>query len=140
MDVSRRSFLGGALAVAGASIIPLGMTKAADVPRIVGDGFHDDWAGLQAAFDGKPFVCEGAYTRVIGGKIVMRGGHYRVTRPLLIDCKKCDVDMKHCHIDGSEIPQPEPAVVTFENANPENVHVSNIICTRYQPGHMARLS
>jgi hypothetical protein len=54
MDVSRRSFLRGALAVTAVAVSQPSLVLAS-VPTIHGDGIHDDHAGLQALIDGKPF-------------------------------------------------------------------------------------
>jgi len=56
MNLSRRLFLGGAIALAGAAIIP-----AQAMPRIVGDGVHDDADGINALIAGKPVSIENTY-------------------------------------------------------------------------------
>lgn len=82
MDVSRRSFLGGALALTAASSLPLKAFALA--PTIWGDGIHDDTAGLQAALDGKPFrvVGEGAFVISRDGEVFIGNGTYRLTDTL----------------------------------------------------------
>lgn len=56
--MDRRSFLGGSLALAGSLlVVPVTKVLAANpVPTIWGDGIHDDSPGLQALFDGEPFI------------------------------------------------------------------------------------
>lgn len=82
VELTRRWFLGGALAVAGATVIPMaGLFKG--LPRIVGDGIYNDTAGLQAALDGEPFVCDGLVVRD-ATTIFLRSGTYKVTSPLVI--------------------------------------------------------
>jgi hypothetical protein len=76
MQLSRRSFLGGILSVSAVAVAPL-----AHVPRIVGDGIHDDTAGLQAAFDGAPFEADG-FVMQRAGRLVISGGMFRTTGPL----------------------------------------------------------
>ena len=84
VDVSRRLFLGGALALAGAAV--LAETEAlASVPRIVGDGVHDDTAGLQALLNGAPVRIENDVVSVPAeGVILLQAGTYLITNPLLI--------------------------------------------------------
>lgn len=79
---SRRSFLGGVLALTAAATIPLASAGAA--PLIVGDGIHDDTAGLQALFDGKPFriAGEGIAYRLRDGEAFFSGGTFRVSKTL----------------------------------------------------------
>lgn len=66
VDVSRRLFLGGALAIAAASIVPVADAEATTgpIPKIVGDGIHDDTEGLQALIDGRPVCIDGECIRV----------------------------------------------------------------------------
>lgn len=83
MEVSRRSFLGGALTLTAAAVLPF-KTFAA-VPVIHGDGYRDDSAGLQAAIDGKPFRCVGEQAVVRNqGQIFIGAGVYRLSRTLHI--------------------------------------------------------
>jgi len=80
--LSRRSFLGGvlALSVAAAAAPVLAL---ADVPVIYGDGVHDDWAGLQAMFDGRPFrVTDGA--ALVATEGVLNGGIFSLSKTLVI--------------------------------------------------------
>lgn len=86
VDVTRRFFLGGALAVAAASVLPTTALAFSPVPVIVGDGIHDDADGLQAMFDGKPFRCE---TTIIcdKGDFNLDGGRFFITKSLRIDGK-----------------------------------------------------
>jgi hypothetical protein len=70
MNMNRRSFLGGFLTLSVAAVVGIPVEAA---PVIVGDGIHDDWAGLQAMLDGKPFRVDGncyvAHDGIIGGKL-----------------------------------------------------------------------
>lgn len=86
IETSRRSFLRGALIVAAASVLPAqAIAFVAPVPVIVGDGIHDDWAGLQAAFDGNPFRCEKDFVRVgAHDAIHVDGGHFYISDTLLV--------------------------------------------------------
>lgn len=76
---SRRSFLGGALALSAIVVVPsIGFGK--ELPCIYGDGIHDDTAGLQALFDGEPFQVEGEGFLARQGEI--RGGRFAIGRPI----------------------------------------------------------
>lgn len=82
VDLSRRSFLkitGVGLAAIAA---PIAFSKIGRLPVIIGDGVHDDTKGLQAAMDGKPFVCESGLVTSTNGTIELRGGEYLITSPL----------------------------------------------------------
>lgn len=84
MDVSRRSFLGGALALTAARSIPF--SGLGHVPLIWGDGVHDDWAGLQAALNGEPFRAVGnrVIAQNVGGKVLIHHGSFRLSRTLVV--------------------------------------------------------
>lgn len=85
MEISRRSFLGGVLSVAAATALP--NMALAEVPVIYGDGRHDDWAGLQAMLDGRPFRAADGAAMVLRGEpagAFIAGGHFRVSRTLMM--------------------------------------------------------
>jgi hypothetical protein len=95
MDVSRRSFLGGILALTAVAVAPKVMAEP--LPRIVGDGVHDDTAGLQALFDGRPFTADpryGVQWVEVEDALRLTGGHFRLTNTLRI------VDREYYIIDG----------------------------------------
>lgn len=77
MDVSRRSFLGGALTIAAASLVPV-VAFTDPVPVLWGDGVHDDAPALQALIDGKPFEVAGSgfIARDFGDDYELRGGKF----------------------------------------------------------------
>jgi len=79
MNLSRRLFLGGAIAVAGASIIP-----AQAMPRIVGDGVHDDADGINALIAGRPVSIENTGLALnSGGRIWFNeGGRFLLGKPI----------------------------------------------------------
>lgn len=73
MNISRRFFLGGTLAVATAIAVPIELS--ARLPILHGDGVHDDWKALQAFASGKPFrTVDGFVGTVTEGTI--SGGDY----------------------------------------------------------------
>jgi hypothetical protein len=81
--MNRRSFLRGMLGVAALSIVPAPLLSQANIPRIVGDGVHDDTAGIQAALDGQPFICDGCF--FVGTQEVHFGASlHRVTKTLIV--------------------------------------------------------
>jgi len=81
-QVSRRSFLGGALAATALASVPLAGDLTA--PIIYADGVNDDTAGLQALFDGKPFRVRN--TAIVAmhrhGRTILSGGHYLISDTL----------------------------------------------------------
>lgn len=80
MDISRRSFLGGAIAATVVAVSPA--LALANLPVIYGDGIHDDWAGLTAFFNGKPFVIEGEGFTASEGRLF--GGRFLLSQTLHI--------------------------------------------------------
>lgn len=83
MNLSRRSFLGGALALVAATALPA--DAFAQGPLIVGDGVHDDTAGLQALLDGQPFRVAGSgYPMQLlnDGRAVISGGNFAISDTL----------------------------------------------------------
>lgn len=85
MDIKpdRRSFLKGVLSVAAASLVIPTLCLSEDEPLIMGDGVYDDYAGLQAAFDGKPFsVAEGMTVIADQNYVMISGGNFLISRGL----------------------------------------------------------
>lgn len=83
VDVSRRLFLGGALALSAATILSREVVASETVPTLYGDGVHDDTAALQAMLDQRPVIIEGEAVRS-EGTIYLRSGIYLISRPLVI--------------------------------------------------------
>lgn len=81
----RRSFIAG-LAAAIAVIDAFSISSlVAPVPTIYADGVRDDSAGLQAFFDGKPFLRSGDHFKISqhsDGSFYIGPGIYRVDRML----------------------------------------------------------
>jgi hypothetical protein len=113
LDVSRRSFLGGALALTVVAALPV---KAfATVPTIYGDGVHDDWAGLQAMFDGEPFLVdgEGFEPQRVHGSALLRGGAFKISRTLHLG-RNGNV---HCVLDHcSLVSSADPTLYMHDNS------------------------
>jgi hypothetical protein len=76
--LNRRSFLKGALSVVAATVVLAKLPKDFALPQIIGDGLHDDTAGLQAALNGEPFLCDGCVVRN-ATEVVLHDGTYRLT-------------------------------------------------------------
>lgn len=86
MELSRRSFLGGALVLAVATQLPGAALARSEVPWLWGDGMHDDTAGLQAMLDGKPvYVVKDreVITAAEGQPISFSGGQYRISETIV---------------------------------------------------------
>lgn len=101
-DLSRRSFLRGMLTVAALSVAPA-LAIHADLPRIVGDGIHDDTVGLQAALDGRPFVCEGNVV-CDADHVYISGGNYRLTNGLRFNPDRV-ANITHARFDAKAVPE-----------------------------------
>lgn len=86
MELTRRSFLGGAVAVATvAAVAPV--FPVSPLPILYGDGKHDDTLALQALLDKQP-VIDGTSSEVIvvgeHGHVFIQGGVYLVSDTLHI--------------------------------------------------------
>jgi hypothetical protein len=82
--MNRRSFLRGMLTVTAVSIVPLDARLHAGIPRIVGDGIHDDGPGLLAAVNGRPFVADGLVVSE-QSEVKLGAGVFRMTETLRFD-------------------------------------------------------
>lgn len=80
MDLNRRFFLGGALAVAGSAFVPLvGFSKPQ--LRLWGDGVHDDTEALNALFAGEDVACETAgIVRSADRWVGLNGAKFSISR------------------------------------------------------------
>lgn len=54
MHINRRLFMGAGVAAITLATTGLKAGNSLALPRLVGDGIHDDTAGLQALIDGRP--------------------------------------------------------------------------------------
>jgi len=88
MNLSRRSFLGGALTVAAVAVVNPGVAgllkPASEYPTLYGDGVHDDTLALNDLLAGKPVWCDGELIKDTGDTIRLVGGVYRITSPVVI--------------------------------------------------------
>ena len=91
MQATRRSFLKGALALT--TIAASGIPALAEIPRIYGNGVHDDAPGLQALFDGLPVEIENERIVAVEGRVengtfaLSRTVHVRSDRIEVVGCE-----------------------------------------------------
>lgn len=111
-DLSRRSFLRGAMTVAAATIVSVALADAG-IPRIVGDGIHDDTLGLQAALDGKPFIADDFVFSSADG-VVIENGHFAISDTLHIGRTGTRATIRHCVFDGELL--EERVALKFERS------------------------
>lgn len=125
MDLSRRGFLcglAGAAAVAVLAVPVVELVARETLPRIVGDGIHDDTAGLQAAIDSKPFIGDVKVIEVDGRRTVLLGnGEYRISKAMEL------VDVNDLTIDGGTLVAEGDCAVSLKgicrNLSFRNFHV-----------------
>jgi len=72
-------------------------------PEIVGDGTHDDTAGIQALLDGKPYQDSGDFIKSVGGKIYVSGGRFRVSELIYMPDNGPEIVFDNCHWWMSDI-------------------------------------
>lgn len=99
-DLTRRTFLRGALSLAALSAAPVAVMARLAVPTIYGDLIHDDTDGLQAALDGRPFIVEG--TLVEGGAAPhLQRGAFLISRTLRVTRPRTFINQCHFRaVDG----------------------------------------
>ena len=82
MNLSRRSFLGGAIALTAAVAIT-GPLKL--LPRIIGDGVHNDAPGLNALFRGEPVSIENKGVKLLSNsKCEISGGIFNLEETIVV--------------------------------------------------------
>lgn len=81
--MNRRNFLGGVLALTAMPFVP---KIIGSLPIIYGDNIHDDWAGLQAMLDGKPFNVDAE--NIIAKEGELSNGRFIISRGLKINPKR----------------------------------------------------
>jgi hypothetical protein len=72
MKTTRREFLGGAIALTGALAVP--GVALASIPKLYGDGVHDDAPALNALLAGEPVDADGAIAIREGGSVHLKNG------------------------------------------------------------------
>lgn len=107
MDISRRTFLGGAIAVAGALALP----KIAGMPTIYGDDIHDDWEGIDALFNGRPVKMLTEAIRVgPDGLVEMVGGSFRLSKTLDLSGSSTNIRLIRSRLTWTE---PVDVLINF---------------------------
>ena len=115
MEVSRRSFLGGALALVAATQLP---GKAfASAPTLYGDGIHDDTAALNALLAGKPFrlAGNGVYAVNREGYIFLSGGMFRISNTIHV--MRPNTTITDCCFEGDMMPANADALRVHRGAD-----------------------
>ena len=108
LSVSRRSFLRGALAVAACATVSH-LQLPGPIPKIIGDGKHDDGPGLNALFAGKPVSIEGEGVQRQGGRIVLEKGFFMINETVRVNTPETYIE--HCAIfSGPDLPKGAPAM------------------------------
>lgn len=98
MDISRRSFLGGALTVAATAVAGPVLGAIAVYPVLYGDGVHDDTVALNAFLNGDPVMIEGEVVKAgKTGYVNLTGGHFLMSGPLVLS------GLRNKTIDGVRI-------------------------------------
>lgn len=101
MELSRRGFLRGLVAVTAAGVVSLPAVAEA-VPQLWGDGVHDDAGGLEALFNGRPVeVMNGLEYSVAQGRVTLGAAHFRLCRGIVINGD--DVDEIKWSLSGGRI-------------------------------------
>ena len=91
-ELSRRSFLRGALTVTAIAVAPKILTIPA-VPILYGDGVHDDTNALQTLFNGETVSIEGEFFKVSSG--VFKGGKFLISDAINIPGGGWNIDYIH---------------------------------------------
>lgn len=114
MEVSRRVFLGGAIAASCAVALPGALTA---MPTIYGDGIHDDWEGMDALCNGRPVrMLTDTISVRPNGLIEMISGDFRLSKTLRIKCGGPLIWVGDSRLTWTE---PVDCCLYFEDTNPK---------------------
>ena len=96
--MNRRSFLkiAGAAGLLTVTPISIASALATKVPVIYGDGIHDDSDGLEAALNGKDFVCAKNLVVREGNNLVVSNGNFLLNKGLTFSDTLSSV-VRNCH-------------------------------------------
>jgi hypothetical protein len=102
MNLTRRIFLGGTLAIAATKFV----FAEENLPTLYGDGIQDDTIALQTLFDGGKIRLANQGTYLCGinpHHISLTGGRYIISKPLYIGGEKRPfLELKNLHITASK--------------------------------------
>lgn len=114
----RRSFLRGVITLTALAAIRPALALTENLPTIYCNHANDDWAGLQAAIDGKPFLIEGK--RVVAGNMLVENGDFIISRTLNINAhhftmRNCRFEMTRDFPAGDSVFNVSGNYVTLEH-------------------------
>lgn len=103
MELSRRSFFKGGLALTAVTVLPQ-IVQAKAPPVIWADGIHDDTAGIQALLDNEPFRVaaeRGEAFRLDGGAATLRNLYLKTSNTIHIRPHNDNVQIHGCYWEHS---------------------------------------
>lgn len=108
MELSRRFFLGGAISLLAANTFVPSLGASGNLPRIWGDGKHDDTSGLGALFRKEPVIFSADRIGVEEHSgITIHNGRFVITQTLhLPPGLKCSV--MQCEFDAKQLDESFP--------------------------------
>lgn len=125
VELSRRLFLGGAIALVGAAVLPRMVLSA---PVVWGDGIHDDWAGLDALFNGrKAQILTDSVTISAAKEVHMLHGNFILSRTLRLRTDSPRIIIRNSVLTWSA---PVETCIYFEGTNYPLPRPHNLTITR----------
>ena len=125
MELTRRFFLGGAIALLAAQTFKPSISQGSNLPKIWGDAEqHDDSMGFNALFNRDPVIFRKDDIGVETHEgIIIYKGWYRVDRPLEIFKKTNLTVIGGWRINASELPPDEPLIIYEDTSfHPLNIN------------------
>lgn len=85
VDLSRRLFLNGAIALIGAKTFTPSVSAMSNLPKIYGDGQHNDSYGFQALFNNEPCIFNRGNIGIEENKgVIIYRGFYKIDKTIII--------------------------------------------------------
>lgn len=104
VELSRRFFLGGALSLIAASTFEIKAHHIGNMPKIWGDGVHDDTAGLGALLRGEPVLFSKDNLGVDEHKgVTFHNGEYAVAQTIIVP-DEAVVEFECATFVGNDLP------------------------------------
>lgn len=126
MDISRRGFLSGSLKVTAAVAAATTFVGFAAVPKLWGDGIHDDTAALNAFFRGEQIEHAGAIVALRSPDgFVFRGGRYLISDTVYMQGDFDGHDV--WFLRSSRFPADAPMISSKGTAHVGGIHLGPII-------------